>query len=158
MIILGIDPGTQNLGFGVIEKNQHRVIFRDGGVIKFHNRDLQDNIKNFSSQLKQIIYDNRFDEVAMETLFFAYNPKSILKLAQFRGAILYFLLNQFANIGEYSPLEVKQSLTGNGKASKEQVNFMVKRVLNISSEIKPLDVSDALAVAITHSQRLKDRY
>lgn len=152
---MGIDPGTQNLGFGVIEKVGNRISFVDAGVIRFKDRDLQNSIKVFPSELTKIIKENSVESVAMESLFFSINPQSVLKLAQFRGAMLFYLLNTFENVSEYSPLEIKQSLTGNGKSTKEQVNFMVKRVLNIRAEIKPFDISDALAVAITHSQRVK---
>jgi len=153
--ILGIDPGTQNLGFGIIEKEGNRISLIDAGVVKFRDRDLQNSMKILPSQIEEIIKDNLVESVAIETLFFSVNPKSIIKLAQFRGAILFYLLSRFEIVYEYSPLEIKKALTGNGKGTKEQVNFMVKKILNIRGEIKPFDISDALAVAITHSQRLK---
>jgi crossover junction endodeoxyribonuclease RuvC len=76
-------------------------------------------------------------------------------LAQFRGALSLKILQEIGYFYEYTPLQVKKALTGNGKATKEQVAFMVKRVLGIKKEIKPLDITDAMAVAITHSQRVK---
>jgi crossover junction endodeoxyribonuclease RuvC len=78
----------------------------------------------------------------------------VLKLAQFRGALSLKVLQVFGNFSEYTPLQVKKSVTGNGKASKEQVSFMVKRILGIKQEIKPLDITDAIAIAITHAQRV----
>lgn len=99
---------------------------------------------------------NKFDidEVAIEDMFYAYNPKTVIKLAQFRGAISLKVLLEFGNFAEYTPLQVKQAVTGNGKAQKEQVAFMVKRLLGIKKEIKPLDITDAIAIAITHAQRI----
>ncbi len=88
-------------------------------------------------------------------MFFAFNPKSVIKLAQFRGAMSLKILQEIGNFAEYTPLQVKRAVTGNGKATKEQVNFMVKKLLNLKQEIKPLDITDAIAVALTHSQRIK---
>jgi crossover junction endodeoxyribonuclease RuvC len=153
VVVLGIDPGTQKMGFGVVEKRGSRYIPLDGGVIKFQSRDLQTAIKEFPEEFDSLFNKYRVDEVAVETIFFANNPQSIIKLSQFRGAILFYLLQKVEKVWEYSPLEIKESVTGNGKSTKEQVNFMVKKLLGISGEIKPLDVSDALGVAITHHQR-----
>jgi crossover junction endodeoxyribonuclease RuvC len=151
--ILGIDPGTQNLGFGIIEKIGNRLTLIDAGVIKFRDRDLQNILRRFPEELNSILESNEIESVAVESLFFSKNPQSVLKLAQFRGALLHYLLNRFERVFEYSPLEIKESLTGTGRGTKEQVNFMVKKLLGVRGEIKPLDISDALAVAITHSQR-----
>jgi len=95
--------------------------------------------------------------VAMEDIFYAHNPATTIKLAQFRGAIMLKILQEFGTFHEYTALQVKKALTGKAKAGKEQVNFMVRRLLNIKREIKPLDISDAIAVAITHSQRIRLR-
>ena len=154
MIILGIDPGTQNLGYGIIEKIKGRINILEAGVIKFPDRELQNALKTFPKEFDEIFIRWKIDEVAIETIFFSKNPKSIIKLAQFRGGLLFYFLNKLESISEYSPLEIKKALTGNGKSTKEQVNFMVKIILNLKTEIKPFDISDALAVAITHSQRL----
>jgi len=154
LIILGIDPGTQNLGYGIIEKIKGRINILEAGVIKFPDRELQNALKTFPKEFDEIFIRWKIDEVAIETIFFSKNPKSIIKLAQFRGGLLFYFLNKLESISEYSPLEIKKALTGNGKSTKEQVNFMVKIILNLKTEIKPFDISDALAVAITHSQRL----
>jgi crossover junction endodeoxyribonuclease RuvC len=102
-----------------------------------------------------IFSEYEINEVAMEDIFFAHNPQSVMKLAQFRGALSLKILHKFGSFGEYTPLQVKQSITGNGKASKEQVAFMVKRLLGLKKDIKPLDITDAIAVAITHTQRIR---
>ncbi|OHE15184.1 MAG: crossover junction endodeoxyribonuclease RuvC, partial [Sulfurimonas sp. RIFOXYD12_FULL_36_11] len=99
--------------------------------------------------------NHKIDEVAIEDIFYAHNPKTTIKLAQFRGAIMLMLLQQFGQFNEYTALQVKKALTGNGKATKEQVAYMAKMLLNIKKEIKPLDITDAIAVAITHSQRVR---
>ena len=88
---------------------------------------------------------HKIDEVSIEDMFYAFNPKTVIKLAQFRGAISLKILQEFGNFAEYTPLQVKQAVTGNGKATKEQVAFMVKRLLNVKKEIKPLDITDAIA-------------
>jgi crossover junction endodeoxyribonuclease RuvC len=103
-----------------------------------------------------IIFKNHsIDEVAIEDIFFAFNPKTVLKLAQFRGALSLKILQVHGNFHEYTPLQVKKAVTGKAKAQKEQVAFMVGKILGIKQEIKPLDITDAIAVALTHSQRIK---
>ena len=92
--------------------------------------------------------------MAIEDIFYAYNPKTVLKLAQFRGALSLRILQIHGNFSEYTPLQVKRAVTGNGKAKKEQVAFMVKKILGIKGEIKPLDITDAIAIALTHAQRI----
>ena len=101
-----------------------------------------------------ILQNHTIKEVAIEDMFFAHNPKSVIKLAQFRGAMSLKILQEIGNFSEYTPLQVKKAVTGNGKSTKEQVAFMVKRLLGIKQEIKPLDITDAIAVGLTHCQRL----
>jgi len=153
--ILGIDPGTRNCGYAIIKKEKNRVILIEAGLIKIKERILQHQIVELCEGL-DIIFDNhKIDEVSIEDIFFAFNPKTVLKLAQFRGALSLKVLQVFGNFHEYTPLQVKKAVTGNGKASKEQVSFMIKRILGIKKEIKPLDITDAIAIALTHAQRLK---
>ena len=155
MTILGIDPGTRNCGYAIIKKEKNRVILVEAGLIKIKERILQHQIVELCEGL-DIIFDNhKIDEVSIEDIFFAFNPKTVLKLAQFRGALSLKVLQVFGNFHEYTPLQVKKAVTGNGKASKEQVSFMIKRILGIKKEIKPLDITDAIAIALTHAQRLK---
>jgi len=153
MKILGIDPGTIRCGYAIIETFP-RIHLIDAGFIKISEKELQYQLSQLIEGL-DIIFKNDIDEVAMEDIFYAYNPKTVLKLAQFRGALSLRILQLHGNFAEYTPLQVKKALTGNGKAKKEQVAFMVKRLLGIKGEIKPLDITDAIAVAITHSQRIK---
>ncbi len=153
MKILGIDPGTIRCGYAIIETSQ-RLRLIDAGFIKITQKELQYQLAELIEGL-DIILKNKIDEVAIEDIFYAYNPKTVLKLAQFRGALSLRILQVHGNFYEYTPLQVKKAVTGNGKASKEQVAFMVKRILGIKGEIKPLDITDAIAVAITHSQRVR---
>jgi len=154
MKILGIDPGSRRCGYGVVEL-RHRFHLIAGGVIEISAGELPTQLKSLTAGITQILSRYPVDEVALEDIFFAYNPKSVIKLAQFRGAIGVKILEYYPTFYQYTPLQVKRALTGNGKASKEQVSFMVRRILGIGGEIKPLDISDALAIAITHGQRRK---
>ena len=155
MTILGIDPGTRNCGYAIIEMEGSKLRLIEAGLIKMKAEELQYQIPQMAEGLEQIFSLHQIDEVAMEDIFYAHNPKTVLKLAQFRGAITLKLLQEHGEFAEYTPLQVKKALTGKAKAGKEQVAFMVKRLLGIKKEIKPLDISDAMAVAITHSQRIK---
>jgi crossover junction endodeoxyribonuclease RuvC len=154
MKILGIDPGTINCGYAILEVNNKKIKLIEAGLIKMKSRILQEQILEFVEGLDLVTKNHKIDDVAIEDMFYAFNPKTVIKLAQFRGAISLKILQDFGNFSEYTPLQVKKAVTGNGKAAKEQVSFMVKRLLNIKQEIKPLDITDAIAIAITHSQRL----
>jgi len=153
MNILGIDPGSRNLGYAIIDSNgkNHKLI--EAGLIKIPKSILQEQIVDVTEGLDLVLNSHHIDEVAIEDIFYAYNPKTVLKLAQFRGAVSLKILQEIGYFYEYTPLQVKKALTGNGKASKEQVAFMVKRILGIKGEVKPLDITDAMAIAITHAQR-----
>ena len=155
MKVLGIDPGTKNCGYAIIKKEGNRISLIEAGLIKIKEKSLQYQISELCEGLEIIFKNHSIDEVSIEDIFYAFNPKTVLKLAQFRGALSLKVLQEFGNFSEYTPLQVKKAVTGNGKASKEQVAFMVKRILGIKGEIKPLDITDAIAVAITHAQRLK---
>ncbi|RDU54831.1 crossover junction endodeoxyribonuclease RuvC [Helicobacter sp. MIT 00-7814] len=155
MNILGIDPGTRNCGYAVLRFENRTLRLLEAGFIKIKTRILQEQIVELIEGLEIVLQSHKIDEVAIEDMFYAYNPQSVIKLAQFRGALSLKILQDFGNFAEYTPLQVKKALTGHGKADKSQVAFMVKRLLNIQGEIKPLDITDAMAVAITHSQRLK---
>jgi len=152
--ILGIDPGSRNLGYAIVEKNSQKIKLVEAGLIKIKESLLQHQIVEMVEGLDQVIKNNSIDQVAIEDIFYAYNPKTVIKLAQFRGAISLKILQEIGNFYEYTPLQVKKAVTGNGKASKDQVSFMVKRLLNIKKDIKPHDITDAIAVALTHAQRV----
>jgi crossover junction endodeoxyribonuclease RuvC len=155
MIILGIDPGTINCGYSILELVGTKKRLVEAGLIKIKSKILQEQIMELVEAIDFILKKHKVDEVAIEDMFYAFNPKTVIKLAQFRGALSLKILQEIGNFSEYTPLQVKKAVTGNGKAAKEQVAFMVKTLLGIKQEIKPLDITDAIAVAITHSQRIK---
>lgn len=155
MTILGIDPGTRKMGYALISLDKGKIALVEAGLIKIKAEELQFQIPQMVEAFEGIFKSHKIDEVAIEDIFYAHNPKTTIKLAQFRGAIMLMLIQQFGQFSEYTALQVKKALTGNGKATKEQVAFMAKRLLNIKKEIKPLDITDAIAVAITHSQRIR---
>jgi crossover junction endodeoxyribonuclease RuvC len=155
MNILGIDPGTRACGYAIVGLTGSKISLVEAGFLKIKSRILQEQLTEMIEGFDMIFAKNSIDEVAIEDMFYAYNPKSVIKLAQFRGAISLKVLQDLGNFAEYTPLEVKKAVTGNGKATKEQVAFMVKKLLGIKKDIKPLDITDAIAIAITHSQRVK---
>jgi len=155
MKILGIDPGTRVLGYCILDLSSTKYTLIEAGILKFKKNILKEQILEMSAGIDAIFDSHEIDEVAIEDIFYAHNPKTVLKLAQFRGALSFKILLSVGNYAEYTPLQVKKAITGNGKATKEQVAFMVKRLLKIKKEIKPLDITDAMAIAITHAQRVK---
>lgn len=153
--ILGIDPGSIKTGYAVLEVDNRKMRLSEAGLIKIKSKVLQEQICEMTEAFDMIFKSHELHEVAVEDMFYAHNPKSVIKLAQFRGALSLKIIQDFGNFAEYTPLQVKRAVTGNGKAAKEQVAYMVKTLLGIKQEIKPLDITDAIAVAITHAQRLK---
>lgn len=151
MKILGIDPGTRNCGYAIVEKVGNKKILIEAGLIKIKQDSLQYQITQLCEGLDLIFKTHKINEVAIEDIFYAHNPKTVLKLAQFRGALSLKILQIHGEFSEYTPLQIKKAVTGKAKAAKEQVAFMVKKMLGISKEIKPLDITDAIAIALTHS-------
>jgi len=150
MRVIGIDPGSLVTGYGVVEQRGGELWCLDYGVIR-NKKDipfplrLQDIYKN----LKIIFEKYRPDEVAIETIFYAENVSSALKLGHARGVAILAAVHTNYEIFEYSPMEIKQSVTGYGRAQKEQVRSMVKSILRMDGQ-PFLDSTDALAVAICH--------
>ena len=156
MIILGIDPGSINCGYAILKKENNKIVLLEAGIIKIKQKVLQHQIVELVEGLDMVFKSFAIDEVAIEDIFFAYNPKTVLKLAQFRGALSLKILQEIGSFSEYTPLQVKKTVTGKAKATKEQVAFMVKRLLNIKKEVKPFDITDAMAVALTHAKMIKN--
>ena len=155
MKILGIDPGSRNCGYAIIEKTARKTDLIEAGLIKIKPSTLQYQITELCEGLDVIFKNHEFGAVAIEDIFFAYNPKTVLKLAQFRGALSLKILQLHGDFAEYTPLQVKKAVTGKAKAEKEQVAFMVKKILGITKDIKPLDITDAIAVALTHAANIR---
>lgn len=155
MKILGIDPGTLNTGYAIIEKIGSSKKIIEAGLIKIKAGELQYQIVQMCEAVDQIFASHKIDEVVIESMFYAHNPQSVIKLAQYRGALSLKILQIHGNFVEYTPLQIKKTVTGKAKASKEQVAFMVKRILNLKQEIKPFDITDAIAIALTHASNVK---
>jgi crossover junction endodeoxyribonuclease RuvC len=152
MRVLGIDCGTEKTGFGVIESDgvQHRII--DAGVLRTNAKDaLAVRVLSIGQGLRGVIEQHRPEAAAVEDIFHALNTKSALKLAHVRGVALLVIAEAGLPLGEYSPLEVKTSVVGYGRAEKHQVQLMVQSLLGLESMIESEDASDAVAVAICHA-------
>lgn len=154
MRILGVDPGTLITGFGVVDHENGRLSLVDYGIIQMHRTDtLPRRLEKIYVGLERVIEATAPDEFAIESAFYSKNVQSTLKLGHARGvAILAAVLRQIPT-AEYAPLEIKKAVTGNGGATKEQVEFMVMAMLKMERNEHLLDASDALAVAICHSTR-----
>lgn len=155
MIILGIDPGYAIVGYGIIEKVGSKTNVIDYGVITTHKDErMCDRLVKIADALEIIIDKYKPDCLALEELFFKNNQKTAINVAMARGVLLYVADKKLGSdyLYEYTPLQIKQALTGNGRAEKHQVQYMVKAILNLKSIPKPDDAADALAVALCHSQ------
>lgn len=152
MIILGIDPGYAIVGIGVIEfkGNKFRTIAYDAITTAAHT-PTPTRLKHIYDRLDQIIKEYKPDAVAVEELFFNSNQKTAIHVAQARGVIIISAVNNNVPLYEYTPLQIKQAVTGYGRADKGQIQQMVKMLLNLNAVPKPDDTADALAVAVCHA-------
>mgnify|MGYP003615791398 CR=1 FL=1 len=149
--ILGVDPGTNVLGFAVIEVYQKQMQLIDIGVITMgHTKDQSYKLKMIYEKIQQIISEHRPSELAIESPFYAKNPQSMLKLGRAQGVAMASAMMQGLFVTEYSPKKIKQSITGNGNAAKEQVAAMLCTILKQDVSGKFLDATDALAAAVCH--------
>ncbi len=154
MRVLGIDCGTERTGYGVISSDggRHRAIAF--GVIRTSPRDpLQIRLERIASELRDLIQTHRPEAAAVEEVFHAVNAKTALKLAHVRGVVLLAVAEAKLPLGEYSPLAIKTSVVGYGRAEKHQVQLMVRSLLALDKPIESEDAADALAVAICHATR-----
>ena len=151
MRVMGIDPGSNCTGFGIVEEikgDLHAVHWSSVRSISKHT--FPDRLKRIYDELVLAIEKFQPDVVVVEDLFYATNVKTVIKLAQTRGVILLAAINCGIELAEYSPLEIKQSVVGYGRADKNQVRDMVTVLLKLKEKPEPFDASDALAVAICH--------
>lgn len=152
-IIIGIDPGTIVLGYGIISVKGQKAHMINMGIVslnKYDNHYIK--LKKIYNRITSIIDEYLPDEMAIEAPFYGANIQSMLKLGRAQGSAMIAALNRDIPITEYQPRRVKQAITGNGSASKEQVSGMLQYHLNISNDMLPkyLDATDALAVALCH--------
>lgn len=152
MRILGIDCGTERTGWGVISSDGRNHSVLGHGVIRTPAREpLEMRLKTIAAGLRSILAEHQPDAAAVEEVFYSQNVKTALKLAHVRGVALLAIAEAQVDLGEYSPLEVKTSVVGYGRAEKHQVGRMVRTLTGLTEEMETEDVSDALAVAICHA-------
>lgn len=152
MRILGIDPGTGIVGFGVIDVEGSSYTLVDAGVIRTPaNQDLEIRLETIYDEISEVIKLNKPDEVGIEKLFFAKNVTTGISVSHARGVLMLACRKAGVKIGEYTPLQIKQAITGYGKAEKKQVQTMVQTILGLEEPIKQDDCADALAAAICHA-------
>jgi crossover junction endodeoxyribonuclease RuvC len=150
-IILGIDPGTRFLGYGLLRINQDRVTILQYGVLNLTKYTTQGaKFLKIHERILGIIEEFLPDEIAIESPFFGKNVQSMLKLGRVQGMVMSLAFSKSIPIAEYEPKKIKQSVTGNGNASKEQVAKMVEIIANIKLDAKLHDATDALGIAICH--------
>lgn len=156
MVILGIDPGTTTTGYGIIHHKGNKLTMGDCGCIESSPKeDSLIKLRKIYDEMCFLINQHKPDAVAVEQLFFNTNTKTALNVGEARGIILLAIAQSEIKFAEYTPLQVKMSLTGYGRAKKDQVQYMVKALLCLPTVPKPDDVADALAIAICHAHSYK---
>jgi crossover junction endodeoxyribonuclease RuvC len=154
MRIVGVDCGTERTGFGVIDTDGRRHSLVTAGVIRTKGNDpLEARLKTIAGEMRGVLENFTPDCMAVEAVFHAVNAKSALKLAHVRGVALLMAAEAGLAVNEYSPLEVKMSVVGYGRAEKQQVQMMVLSLLGVTQQFGSFDATDALAVAICHGTR-----
>ena len=156
MLVLGIDPGSQFTGYGILEVNGSRERIVDYGVLKLEShKNHVDRLKQVYDRVSEIAARHQLDHCAIEMPVYAQNAQSLLKLGRAQAAAMMAVLNRSVPITEYTPKEVKKAVTGKGNATKEQVWYMVRAILSIDGDdTMMLDASDAIAVGLCHAHRL----
>lgn len=153
MRVIGIDPGSYATGWGMVERRGNRYVSARSGVVRAAaGQPLPRRLAGIHEAVLAVLREEEPDAVAVETPFYARSVRSTLVLGHVRGVVLLAVHQAGAGLFEYAPREVKQAVVGNGAASKEQVQFMVKRLLGLRED-PPSDAADALAVAICHHHR-----
>jgi crossover junction endodeoxyribonuclease RuvC len=154
MRILGVDPGTATTGFGVIEHHHGTFKFVDAGVITTPaHTPMPERLVTIHEELAQVIQDTNPDEAAVELLYFATNVTTAMTVSQARGVILLTLAEAGLPPAEYTPMQIKQAVTGYGGAKKPQIQEMVRVLLKLPVIPRPDDAADGLAIAITHANQ-----
>ena len=156
MRILGVDPGTGILGFGIIEVEKGKSALVDAGVIRTPvKEDDAVRLQTIYDELTDIIASSNPELMSVEKLFFARNVTTAITVAQARGVVLLCGKQANLSIYEYTPMQIKLALTGYGRADKKQIQEMVRVVLGLTEVPKPDDCADALAAALTHAQTMR---
>ncbi len=159
MIILGIDPGSYNVGYGILHVEKRKIIAAGCDTIVINPKlQFAERLVQIHSGMNKIIVEYKPDIAVVETIFYGKNIKSAFTLGHARGVIILTLAQHNIEIVEYSPREVKKSVVGNGNASKEQIEYMVQKILNLNTKPKTKDAADALAIALCHFNKNKFNY
>lgn len=157
--ILGIDPGTNVLGYAIIQQVSKKLLLHQLGVIKFHKYDShQTKLMKIFERIQQLIDIHKPTEMAIEAPFYGKNPQSMLKLGRAQGVAIAAGVTKKLKVTEYSPKKIKLAITGNGNASKEQVAGMLPNLIDMRNHTsETLDATDALATAVCHHFQLSNR-
>jgi len=157
--ILGIDPGTAIVGWAVLEENEAELVPKAfGHIATSPKKSDEERIFEIYQDLAKVIDKYKPEESAIEKLFFFKNEKTVMEVSQARGAIILTLKQKGVNVFSYTPLEIKQALTGYGRADKKQVQKMVRDILHLPEIPKPDDTADAIATAICHFNSRKIKF
>lgn len=148
--IIGIDPGYAITGWAILEKQGEQIVLIDKGAIQNFEKNFYNRLLQIACEIEKIIYKYKPTQAGMEKLFFNKNVKTAMDVSQVRGAIAKSLLENNIKIYDYTPLQVKQAVVGYGKATKSQVQKMIKMLLNQKEIFKPDDIADAVAVGLCH--------
>ncbi|MFC1647609.1 crossover junction endodeoxyribonuclease RuvC [Patescibacteria group bacterium] len=158
MRILGIDPGTATVGYGIIqESNENFNVISYGCITTSKDEPLEMRLKEIAFDLQILVEKFKPDFAAVEEIFFSKNVKTAISVAQARGVILQKLTELNVPLASYNPMKIKQALCSDGKAKKDQIQRMVKMLLQLDTIPHPDDAADALAIALTHGHCLKNQ-
>lgn len=156
MLILGLDPGSRHTGFGLVDRQGSRLSCVGHGRISLpRDAPLPARLAHLSRELEALVRDRAPDVAVLESLYHGINPRSLIVLAQARGALVATLALHGLEVHEYTPAEIKTAVVGHGRADKEQVGHMVRLILGLARQPMPADASDALAAAICYAHRLR---
>jgi crossover junction endodeoxyribonuclease RuvC len=156
MRVLGIDPGTANTGYGLIE-SKTKIKYLDHGIIQTTPDDCPgERLRQINNNLARVIRKYKPDFIAIEKVYFFVNKKSVIKVSQAKGSLLLTAAKKKIPVKEYSPITIKSVITGNGRAKKEEVGEFVRKILKLKEIPKPDHAADALAAAITYVEKLKE--
>jgi crossover junction endodeoxyribonuclease RuvC len=154
MIVLGVDPGTRCTGYGIVEKRGNMFLpLAYGGILTADGDEISRRLKTIYDGLMQVIATQRPQAMALEKAFFSKSIASAFRIGEARAIAMLCAAQSNLPLAEYEPRLVKMSVVGSGAAHKQQVQQMVKRLLGLHEDPKPIDASDALAIAICHCQR-----
>lgn len=155
MLILGIDPGLATIGFGLVQKSgQNYRAVEYGAITTRPHQIIETRLSQIYDEMTELLERHRPDCMAVEELFFNNNTTTAIDVAMARGVILLAANKKGVDIYEYTPLEVKSSVAGYGRAEKQQVQYMVRLMLGLKETPKPDDTADALALALCHGTRI----